>query len=422
MAKILRFVLYLLVVAPACLCIYMIYTQVSEAELRGHVDELKEQKHGLQKERDELEGRVRSVSELKEWEDRLNSKQSSISTREKSAESLEQTSNERAQKAEERAKDAERRVKAADERISAKELEITQLENKRDNLEQGIGSKQSQLNRIVTDVASNTVVKSTLVREIQGLGKQAERDRAEYESVHSAVTNLQSKRVEVLSAIRNKTVEYEALVAVIKGQIIETNRLARAVIAQDSELEKLQTRAEGLKKDVEELKTTRAGLNEKVLQLNSDKRIAEQEYNRFEGLCDESLKAAREAAVEETNTLARLRMAQVRTAKAEAEAKQAEFELEKVKVQLVQLLSVSANVGKLLSQKQKLEGEIMAIENDLKGKKDSLLELEKRRTAVKEDIDRLNAEAKKVRDKLITEITNFTVIVSRTLELDKKED
>ena len=64
----------------------------------------------------------------------------------------------------------------------------------------------------------------------------------------------------------------------------------------------------------------------------------------------------------------------------------------------------------------------MAIENDLKDKKDILLELEERRAAVQEDVDRLNVEAKKVRDKLLSEITNFTTRVSKTLEQDKKED
>lgn len=422
MAKILRCVLYLLVVAPACLCIYLIYTQASDAELRGRVDELEAQNDRLQRKRDELEGRVRSVSELKGWEDRLTSKQLSLSNQVEIAELREKTSNERAQKAEERANDAERRVKSADERISAKELEIDQLEKKRDNLEREIGSKQSQLNSIVTDVASNIVVKSTLIKEVEGLGKQVERDRAEYESVHSVVTNLQSQKIELLSAIRNKTMEYETLVAVIKGRIIETNRLSAAVTVQEGTLEKLQTQAEGLTKDVEEQKTTRTGLNEEVLQLKSDKRIAEQEYNRLEGLRAESARAVREAAVEETNTLARLRMVQVRTAKAEAEAKQVAAELENVKGQLEQSLPVSADVGKLLSQKQKLEGEIKTIENDLKDKKNNLLELEKMRTAVQEDVDRLNVEAKKVRDKLITEITNFTVTVSKTLEQDKKED
>ena len=64
----------------------------------------------------------------------------------------------------------------------------------------------------------------------------------------------------------------------------------------------------------------------------------------------------------------------------------------------------------------------MTLENDLKTQKKNLSEHEKMRTAVQEDVDRLNVEAKKVRDKLLSEITNFTATVSKTLEQDKKED
>lgn len=402
MAKIIRFVLYLLVVAPACLCIYMIYTQASDAELRGHVDELKVQKYGLQKERDRLEGSVRSASELKAWEGRLTSKQLSLSNQVEIAELQEKSSKERAQKAEERANDAERRAKEADDRVQSKEAEIKKLEKNRDDLELKIANEKRQLARIAIDIASNTVVRSSCVEEVNRLARQVERDRAEYESVHSVVTNLQSQRIELLSAIRNKTKEYETLGAVVKGRIAETNRLSMAVTELEGGLEKIRAQVDGLK-------TTMVILSNEVFRLKSDKRVFEAEYRRLERLRLESAKSTDEATIAETNAVSR-------ATKAEAEAKQAEAKLQEIKSRLEQLLPASADVGELLSQKKKLEDEVMKIEDDLNDKRNDLDEIEKRRTAVQEEVSRLNGEAKKVRDKLLSDVTNFTATVSKTLE------
>ena len=148
MSRLLRFFLYLLVIAPAVLCGYMIYHQVSLAKEQGAIDELKKHRGNLQSEYDSLSGKVKPLEELQSWEDRLKSKEKTLDERIKLAEEMETN--------------VVIRMLMANEQVKSANAEVVNLEKTKGALEKTIVEKRNITEGLIDQISTTNQFLSRL--------------------------------------------------------------------------------------------------------------------------------------------------------------------------------------------------------------------------------------------------------------------
>ena len=386
MSRLLRFFLYLLVIAPAVLCGYMIYHQVSLAKEQGAIDELKKHRGNLQSEYDSLSGKVKPLEELQSWEDRLKSKEKTLDERIKLAEEMETN--------------VVIRMLMANEQVKSANAEVVNLEKTKGALEKTIVEKRNITEGLIDQISTTNQFLSRLEGRIETMGGQIEQKQSEYDNLDKSVKDLQTQRFGLDAKIRDLNKEYQALLEVVGFRISETNNLALAVAK--------------LSNEVRALSDTNTALRVGVANLKGKTKDAE---TRLES----SRVAAREACVAETNAI-------LLRAKAESDLEVVCLDLQKKQAQLEgikkQLNGLEPSVKELAELEEAIarrRGELEKIEGDLRVRNNELSHLEHKKEGLAKELAALSESEAKARNDLLAIATNFVNTITTTLDKAQKK-
>ena len=374
MTRALRLMLYILVIAPAILCGYMIYKQVSVAEAKGRIKELNSDIDELRTTHNDLSGKVKAKTDLLSWEEHLRSKETNLSERETAVINLETN--------------ASVRIKLADERMMEADKRVQNAENRIDELDEKIASNRVVLANIIGDIASTNGMKTSLLRDIDNLVTLIQKKQREYNNLDKEVRDLQDTRLEMVKNIRNKEKELHSLLTVVNIRIGETNELAKIVSALDKEIKHLFTISN-------QLDIVIANLDGKKSDLEARLKISQD--------------AVKKALIAETNALTSCATFEQNLATLNVKLEQNQAKLEGVTNKLVRLAPIAESVDKLEELKQQLQRNVTVLQTktnemtiavgDLKRQKDNLLG----------DEQKLKEATERMRINLLVIVTNALV-------------